>query len=71
MLPLSTENAAEDKTNTCSIRTNFIPLTIEYHQLFKKMRIHASRHIVINTDGEEGTGKSGKGGSNWVTDVCC
>ena len=71
MLSLSTEDAAEDKTNTSSVRTNFIPLTTEYHQLFKKMQIHASRHIVISTGGEVGTGNSRKGGSNWVTDVCC
>ena len=56
MLSLQTEATTEEKTTL--VLTNAITRTIEDHTLFKKIWIHASRHIIIKTDGEEGTGKS-------------
>ena len=35
------------------VRTNTFQCTIEELKLFKKGLIHSSRHIIINTDGEE------------------
>ena len=50
------------------VRTDAVPRTIKDHRLFQN---HASRHIIINTDGEEETGiKSGIGRGHWVTDIC-
>ena len=46
-----------------------IPRKIKDHKLFKKTWIHASRHIIINTDGKEETGKSQIGRGHWVTDI--
>ena len=34
------------------------------------MWIHASRDIIINTDGEEETGKSRMGRGHRITDIC-
>jgi len=42
---------------------------IEDHKLFKKIWIHASRHIMINTEGDEETGKSQLGRDHWVTEI--
>ena len=54
------------KTGTC-VRTSAIPLTIEDHKLVKRIWVHASRHIIIKTDGDDETGKLGTGK---FTDVC-
>ena len=48
-------------------RTDTIPRTTEDHIVFKKVWIHTSRHIMINTDGEEETGKSWMGRGHCVT----
>ena len=58
MLPLSTKATVEENTNTCSDRR----CTTEDHNVFKKFWIHASRHIIINTDGEgDSKDSTGKG----------
>ena len=43
---------------------NAIPHAIEDHKLFKNTSIHSPRHV-INTDGEEVTGKSWMGRGQW------
>ena len=53
------------------VQTNTIPCTTEDHQLFKKIWIHASRHLVtINIDSKEETVKFWMGRGQQVTDVC-
>ena len=52
------------------VRTGAVQRTIEDHRLFRKICIYTSRHIIINTDGEEETGKSRMGRSRWDTDIC-
>ena len=44
--------------------------TDEDLKLFKKSLIHAARHIIINTDGDEDTETSRMGRGRLVTDVC-
>ena len=61
-LPWRAEATTEQKTNTLSARN------IKDH-IFRKKWIHASRHIIINTDGEEGAGKIRVRRVHWVTDV--
>ena len=47
------------------VRTNAIP-----RKLFNNIWIHASRHIIINTDSKKETGKSWMGRGHWFTDIC-
>ena len=49
------------RTWTLTVRTDTLQSTTEDHKLVKKVWIHASRHIIINTDGEEETGKAQMG----------
>lgn len=51
MLPLSTEG----KKRTI-VRTDAVRRTIKDHKLYKKVWIHASRDIIISSDGVEETG---------------
>ena len=67
MLPLLTEAIIEEKT--ILVQTDIIPGTVEDHKLFNNIWIQASRHIIINTDGEEQAGKSCMIRSHWVTDI--
>ena len=59
-----TEDTTEKKT---LVRTEAIPHIIEDHKLFKKIRIQASRHIIINTEGEDETGKPRTVTGHWAT----
>lgn len=43
------------------VPTDAILRASEVHKLFTKIWIYLSRHIIINTDGEEETGKSRAG----------
>ena len=52
------------------VRTDAVSCTIEDHELFQKMLIHISRHIIINTEGKEVTRKSRMGRRPWVTNIC-
>ena len=55
------------------VRTNTFQCTIEELKLFKKGLIHSSRHIIINTDGEEEDKKKNVSRmvrGHWVTDIC-
>ena len=54
--------------NPTPVRT--VPRTIDDHTLFKTIWIHASIHIITNTNGEEEKGNSRMGKGHWVTDVC-
>ena len=56
MLPSPTEATIERKTTL--VRTDAFPWTTEDHKLFRKIWIHASWQIVINTDAVEETEKS-------------
>ena len=51
------------------VQTDSILRPTEDNKSFKKEKkkkfIHASKHLVINTDGEEETGKSRMGRSHW------
>lgn len=67
MLLLPTD-ATEEKTT--HVQTDAILHAIEDHKLFKKLWIHASKHSIINPDGEGETGKSQMGKGYWVTDIC-
>ena len=58
------------RRNRTLVRTNAIARITEVHKLFKKICIHSSRHIIINTDAEEEAGKCRMGRGHWVTDVC-
>ena len=42
----------------------------EERKLFKKIWIHASRDIIINTGGEDETGNPRFGRGHWVTGTC-
>ena len=68
LMPLPTEAITEAKTNTCKDRHG-PSSTNEDHTLFQKVWIHASRHIIINTNSEEETGRSRMGSSHWVTNI--
>ena len=48
-----------------------MPRTTEDRKLFEKIWIHASRHIIINTDVEEETGKSRMGRGHRAINICC
>ena len=66
-LPLPTDATIEQKRNTCTDRRH---TTSHWRQKIiqegkKKKFIHASKHPVINTDGEEETGKSRMGRGYW------
>ena len=66
-------HAEEENEHLCCTGTSTMPHTTEDHKLFKKVCIHASRHIIINTgtaDSEEETGKSQMGRGHWVIDIC-
>ena len=52
------------------VRTDAVPRPSEDYKSFMKIWLHASRHITINTDGEEETRKSPMGRGHWVTDIC-
>ena len=68
MQPLPTEAVTEE-----TVRTDATPSATEDHILFiyfKSVWIHASRHIIVNTDGDEETGKSRMQKGHWLTDVC-
>ena len=52
------------------VRTDAVQHPSEDYKSFMKIWLHASRHITINTDGEEETRKSPMGRGHWVTDVC-
>ena len=68
MLPLLTK-AAIEKMNSCTDWCH-----TRYHwrpQITQEIWIHTSRHIIINTDGKEGTGKSWMGRGHWISDICC
>ena len=56
ILPLPTVATIEEKTTF--VRTEAIPRSIDDHRLFQKIYIHESSRTIINTDGEEETGKS-------------
>ena len=60
------------RTKRRLVRTDAVPRTSEDHNLFKTIRIHAPRHIIINIDGEEEKRNSNGQGSlgHWVTDIC-
>ena len=55
------------------VRTDTVQCIIEDLKLFKKSLIHSSRHIIINTDGEEEDKKKNVSRmvrGHWVTDIC-
>ena len=53
-----------------TVQTNTVPRTIQDHKLCKEIWIQAPRRTMINTDGEEETGKSQMGKGPWVNDIC-
>ena len=55
--------STEENSTTCTDQRG--PCTIEDHKLVKKTWIHESRHIIIHTDGEEETEKSGMVRGHW------
>ena len=67
-MPLPTEATIEAKMNICKDRYGHSS-TNEDHTLFQKVWMHASRHIILNTDSEEETGRSRMGSSQWVTNI--
>ena len=67
MLPLPTDTTIEQKATLG--RSDAILRSIDDHTLFKKIWIHASRQIIINTDGVEETGKSQMVRGHWITDI--
>ena len=70
VLTFPTEAAIEEIMNTCADRRH-TPRTIYDLKLFTNIWIYASKHIIIDTEGEEETGKSRMGrGHNVVTDIC-
>ena len=60
------------RTKRTLVRTDAFPRSSEDHNLFKEIRIHAPRHVIINTDGEEEKRNSNGQGllGHWVTDIC-
>ena len=58
-----------EKRKGTPVRTDAVPCAIKDFKLFKKILVHAPKHIIINTDSEEETGKSRKGKELWVTDI--
>ena len=83
MLKLLTEAITEESTGYYSgvnrlllmrkqtlVQADAIQCSTEDQKLSKKIWIHTSRHIIINRNGKEGTGKFQMGRSHWVTDVC-
>ena len=65
MLQLPTEATFEEKTNTCTDRhrPGHVPLnTTNYSR-----RYGFTHQITVNTDGDEGAGKSQMGRSHWDT----
>ena len=61
----------QQQQNRTFVRIDAVPRITEDYKLSKKIWIHASRHIIINTDGEEETMKfSPIGRGHWVTDNC-
>ena len=68
MLRVPTEATVKEKTKTCTDRRH--PRTTEDHKLSKKCLIYASRHIIINAEGQEETSKFRMGKSHWVIDIC-
>ena len=67
MLPLPTEATIEEKATLG--RSDAVLRTIDDHKLFKKILIHASRQIIINTDGVEETGNYQMVRGHWITDI--
>ena len=63
MLPSSTEANTEEKASRHLYGPT--PCSVEDHKLIKRNYIRASRRIIINTDSEEGTGKS-RIGKGWL-----
>ena len=53
------------------VQTDAVPRTVEVHKIhvLKTIWIHASRRVIINTDGEEETGKSWMGRGHRDTDI--
>ena len=47
--------------------SSHVPFKTTFFLIIKKAFIDQSRHVVINTEGEEGTGKSRMRKDNWVT----
>ena len=58
------------RTKPTPVQTDAVPRTVGDHRLFQKVWIHASRHVTIDTDGEEETGQSWIERSHWVADIC-
>lgn len=58
------------KEETITRRSDVIARTTEDDRSVRKIWIHASRHIIANTDGEEGTVQSRVGRGYWVTGIC-
>ena len=58
------------KEETITRRSDAIPRTIEDHRWVRNIWIHASRHIIANTDSEEGPVQSRVGRGYWVTGIC-
>ena len=66
MLPLQPASAEREGKKTLA-GTDASPLTTEDHKLSKKVLVHTSRHIIINSDGDEKTVKSVSNGNESVT----
>ena len=64
-----TDRGNDWEENLTLVWTDAIPSTVK-NKLVKKMLIHASRRIIINTDGEEETGKPWMGRGHWVINIC-
>ena len=57
----------QQQQNRTFVRIDAVPRITEDYKLSKKIWIHASRHIIINTDSEGETGKSGMVRGHWGT----